>query len=57
MVQPPPFIAKIPVPPSGNVPNPNNVVVPGQRQNAGTYLVQAVVSPAIYYPPKDKRGR
>lgn len=57
MVLPPPFIAKIPIPPAGNVPNINNVQVPGQRQNAGTYLIQAVVAPPIYFEPKPPRGR
>lgn len=46
---PPPTFPKLaistPSVPIMNVPNPNNVVIPGQTQRAGAYLVQAVVAP------------
>lgn len=50
MLPPPTFpkiVASTPTVPVMNVPNQNNVNVPGQTQRAGAYLIQAVVAPKI----------
>jgi hypothetical protein len=39
-----------------NVPNPNNVVIPGVTQRQAAYLVQAVVAPLPQF-PKDPYAR
>ena len=48
MLPPPTFpklVVSSPNVPVMNVSNPNNVMIPGQTQRAGAYLVQAVVAP------------
>jgi len=59
MLPPPTFpklAASSPNVPVMNAPNPNNVVIPGQTQRAGAYLVQAVVAPLPQI-PKDPYAR